>query len=215
MAKWPDLTGSGMLHTRVRQSRTGPTINRGKGNNNAETPAVFINAVTKKFGPLDVDLAANIGNHKAPLWLGPGSTITPKLGQPPPYNSFDFDCWHTLSGLCWLNPPFTNITPWAKKCSEEVQLGARILLLVPASVGANWYWDWVVPFADVYSVGRMVFDNCYDKYGKLITTPYPKDLILCHYDWSAELKNNLPRLNTGSRNADLAELIRWRWQDGS
>lgn len=205
MAKWPDLTGSGMLHTRVRQSRTGPTINRGKGNNNAETPAVFINAVTKKFGPLEWDLAADALNTKAEKFL---AEKVNSLVQP----------WHKLGPgqpLCWLNPPFTNITPWARKCATEVQLGARVLLLVPASVGANWYWDWVVPFADVYSVGRMVFDNCYDKYGKLITTPYPKDLILCHYDWSAELKNNLPRLNTGSRNADLAELIRWRWQDGS
>lgn len=202
-AKWPELTGGGMLHTQLRQ-RGGPTINRGKGNNNASTPMVFINAVVKKFGELGVDLAANIGNHKAPLWLGPGSTVAPKLGQPPPYNSFDFD-WHTFSSLCWLNPPFTNITPWVRKCAAEVQLGARILLLVPASVGANWYWDWVVPYADVYSVGRMVFDDCYDKHGELITDPYPKDLILCRYDWTTKYV-------TGKGNG-VAELIRWRWQD--
>src|SRR5688572_13103528 len=138
MAKWPELTRTGSLHVQLQQ-RTGPTINRGGGNNSASTPWKFIHAVEGKFGKLDVDLAANIGNHKAPLWLGPGSTVTPKLGQPPPYNAFDFD-WHTFSGLGYLNPPFTNITPWARKCAEECQLGARILLLVPASIGANWYW---------------------------------------------------------------------------
>lgn len=205
MAKWPDLTGMGMLHTRLQQ-RTGPTINRGKGNNNASTPMVFIRPVEAKFGRLNWDLAASARNAKAQYyWTEQDNSLTKR--------------WHLLwrdagmNPLCWLNPPFTNITVWARKCAEEVQLGARILLLVPASVGANWFWQWVVPYADVYSVGRMVFDDCYDKAGKLITTPYPKDLVLCHYEWKTALK-------TGTRPEDMVEdgdgmLYRWRWQDGS
>ena len=180
---------------------TGPTINRGKGNNAAGTPMVFVNAVEAKFGPLACDLAATAANKKASHYVDEAT------------NSLSLN-WHIMadccrSGLLWLNPPFTNITVWAKKCAAEVQLGARILLLVPASVGANWYWDWVAPFADVYSVGRMVFDDCYDREGKLITTPYPKDLVLAYYNASL----------TGQSYGDAqlggrAELIRWRWQDG-
>lgn len=179
MAKWPDLTSTGNLHVQLQQ-RTGPTINRGKGNNNAVTPWKFINPVQEKFGPLSPDLAATKANKKAPWWVGPD------IGR----DSLTVP-WATLAhdapgNLCWLNPPFTNITPWAKKCAEECRLGARILLPVPASVGANWFEDWVWPYADVYSVGRMCFDDCYDKEGRLITTPYVKDLVLCHFDHSSD-----------------------------
>lgn len=187
------------LQRLARSKATGPTINRGKGNNNASTPMVFIRPVEEKFGPLAVDLAASSHNAKAPVWIDEKrNSLSPDVG------------WAVLKGLLWLNPPFTNITPWARKCAEEVQLGARILLLVPASVGANWYWDWVVPYADVYSVGRMVFDDCYDKHGKLITTPYPKDLILCHYEWRRK------DLRTGNEWANPSNanglIYRWRWQ---
>lgn len=41
----------------------------------------------------------------------------------------------------------------------------------------------------------MVFDNCFDKTGKLVRTPYPKDLILGHFD---------QRRNTGKK------LIFWK-----
>ena len=82
----------------------------------------------------------------------------------------------------WLNPPFSSIAPWARKCAEEAKLGAEILLLAPASVGANWWWSWVEPAARVYSVGRMTFDNCFNrKTGEPVTDPYPKDLALCHF----------------------------------
>lgn len=184
-----------LSHLRPNKA-TGPTINRGKGNNNAATPWKFIKAVENKFGPLGWDLAASKENSK--------------VGFGHYFNEVDNALVRSWSGLklkelAWLNPPFTNITPWAKKCAEEVQMGARILLLVPASM-ANWLWDWVVPFTDIYSVGRMVFDDCYDQQGKLITTVYPKDLFLCRYDWSAGL--------TGTGSPVDAKITRWRWQDG-
>lgn len=212
MAEFPKLTGLRRRHTSLRggvaPKPTGPTINRGKGNNNAATPWAFIHPVEQKFGPLACDLAASAANKKAPHYVDEAT------------NSLTLN-WHVMAnccrtGLLWLNPPFTNITPWARKCAEEVQLGARILLLVPASVGANWFWDWVAPYADVYSVGRMVFDDCWDKDGKLITTPYPKDLILCHYDWSREAGKAGRRTGKSYADAHLGgrgELIRWRWQD--
>lgn len=178
------------MFDRAKTRVTGPTINRGKGNNNAATPWKFIHPVEAKFGKLEWDLAASESNTKAQHFI---TEAQDSLKQ----------TWQHLGGLCFLNPPFTNITVWARKCAEEVQLGARILLLVPASVGANWYWDWVVPYADVYSVGRMGFDDCYDKHGKLITDPYPKDLILCHYGWKGDHPSEEGR----------GVIYRWRWQD--
>jgi hypothetical protein len=179
MVKFPFGTSTGQINHRQPNRAGGPTIRRGEANQSAETPWTFIRAVEDKFGPLGWDLAATPDNKKAPLFVGPDR------------NSLTID-WHMLArplvepsnNLCFLNPPYANITVWAKKCAAEVQLGARILLLVPASVGANWFKDLVWPYADIYSIGRLVFDNCYNRQGQLITTSYPKDLILAHFDLS-------------------------------
>lgn len=165
---------------------SGPTINRAESSGDIWTPWAFIRAVEKKFGPLTVDLAASGSQSaKAERW------ITPEA------DSLKQDWVEIVGrGLGWDNCPYSNITPWAKKHADSWQRNARTLLLVPASIGANWYWNYVEPFATVYSVGRMVFDNCYSrKTGELITTSYPKDLILCHYG-----------------EYPSSGLKRWRWE---
>lgn len=163
---------------------TGPTVKRGKSEQDVATPWEFIHAVEAKFdAPIAWDLAASVLNSKAAiagLFLGEN------------VDSLKSD-WHKLTRptmdcpLLWLNPPYSNITPWARKCAEERERGAEILLLAPRS-GANWYWDWVEPHADVDCVGRMKFVGHED--------PYPKDLILAHYH----------------QNSPTRKEQRWRWK---
>ena len=81
-----------------------------------------------------------------------------------------------LKGNAWLNPEYRHIAPWAKKCAKtRLDRGAqKILLLVPASVGSNWFQR-----------------HCWEKSLVLLlnprltfvghTHPYPKDLCLCVY----------------------------------
>jgi phage N-6-adenine-methyltransferase len=150
----------------------GPSIERGESSGDIWTPWEFMRAVECKFGPVAVDLAASgPQSAKAARWITPEE------------DSLKQD-WTTMlnGGLGWDNCPYGNIAPWAKYHAEHWKRGARTLLLVPASVGANWYWDYVEPCATVYSVGRIAFENCLSrKTGELVTTVYPKDLILCHY----------------------------------
>jgi hypothetical protein len=161
----------------------GPTIKRGESSGDIWTPWSFIRAVECRFGPIAIDLAAS----------GPQSAKA-KAFITPEQDSLKVD-WHKFPGLGWLNCPYGNIAPWGAKSALEYALGWRGFLLVPGSIGANWFRDAVWPYADTYSVGRMVFDNCFDKNGKLVTTPYPKDLILGHFD---------RRKNTGKK------LIFWK-----
>jgi phage N-6-adenine-methyltransferase len=162
----------------------GPTIKRGESSGDIWTPWSFIHAVEARFGKLTRDLAASgPQSAKAPRW------ITPEQ------DSLSIDWYKDFHGLDWLNCPYGNIAPWAGKCAWEMTQGWRGFLLVPGSIGANWFKDAVWPYADTYSVGRMVFDNCFDKNGKPVRTPYPKDLILGHFD---------RRKNTGSK------LIFWK-----
>lgn len=137
--------------------KTGATLNRGSSNQSYETPDDFIKAVESRFGSIDFDLAATEKNHLGYNWIGKDD------------DSLKQD-WNSLSGNLWLNPPFSNIAPWAKKCSEYEGSGG-ILFLVPASVGSNWFRDFVYAKSLVIFLnGRLTFKGC--------SQPYPKDLIL-------------------------------------
>jgi phage N-6-adenine-methyltransferase len=125
------------------------------------TPKGFIATVEKRFGKLEVDLAATARNAKAPRY------VTPKE------DSFSVEWQTEFDGMvCWLNPPFGNIGPWAEKCAAEgpyMGNGGVILFLTPASIGANWFARYVYRNALVIGLqGRLSFD------GK---NPYPKDLL--------------------------------------
>lgn len=151
---------------------SGATLNRHKSETVVSTPSNFLSAVERRFGKIDVDLACTRANCKGTYGYVHGEQ-----------DSLACD-WAALDGLCWLNPPYSNIAPWAHKSAVS---GARILFLVPASIGANWFWDSVYPYAHVLSVGRMTFDGHAD--------PYPKDLILACYGYGT-----------------TAKLERWDWR---
>lgn len=123
------------------------------------TPVAFTDIVSRYWGPICFDLAAHERNHKAPRWFGPGGEAADSLTQ-------DWAAmWAECAGdegspLLWLNPPFSVMTPWAKKCHESAAEGARIALLAPANVGAAWWWDYVLPAAHVLILKpRLAFDG--------------------------------------------------------
>lgn len=139
----------------------GASFNRGSSKQDYETPDDLIQAVVKRFGLIACDLAASEKNAKAADWLDEEE------------NSLHID-WHSWHGNLWLNPPFSNIAPWAQKCAEESRKGAKILFLVPASVGSNWFAHFVFGQAKVlFLQNRITFKGAKD--------PYPKDCILACY----------------------------------
>lgn len=144
----------------------GAAFNRGRSKQDYATPDDLIQAVVKKFGPLALDLAADDRNTKAPRWFDE-QVDSLKQDWVAAMRTAKPESW------AWLNPPFGNIAPWAAKCSVESRRGGRILFLVPAAVGANWWRDYVHKRARVYFLnGRVCFDG---KNG------FPKDCALCVY----------------------------------
>ncbi len=106
------------------------------------TPSDFVEAVEKRFGIITWDLAANSENNKGIGYYGPGS--------PAGENAFLKE-WKGLGNLAWLNPPFADIEPWARKCAESFMVHRqRIALLIPAGVCTNYFIDYVKPFAYVF-----------------------------------------------------------------
>ena len=154
---------------------SGAGFHRGTSEQDVQTPRDLLDPIEKRFGKVTIDLAAsepNVCEHYYSPELD--SLATP---------------WPLSNGLCWLNPPYSNIEPWAEKCAAEMRKGARILLLVPASVGANWFQRHVVPNAHVIELmGRVKFVGH--------TQGFPKDLVLCVF-W-----------------AGLTGRSSWRWRGG-
>jgi phage N-6-adenine-methyltransferase len=151
-------------------ARTGPSIARGKSEQDVGTPRIFLDAVTARFGTITFDLAATAGNAvtEAPWYFGPDHP------QADHRDSLAAN-WGHRAGNLWLNPPFSSIAPWAEKCAREsAARHAWTFLLVPASVGANWFVDHVFGKSLVLFLnGRITFVGS--------TQPYPKDLMLACY----------------------------------
>ena len=161
-----------------------------------ETPRDLLDACAERFGPLAVDLACTLENKKAPVALA--YPAVDSLTVP----------WAELFGecVCWLNPPFSRIEPWAAKCREEGERMGRglILLLTPASVGANWFVDHVHGHALVLPlVPRLTFVGASD--------PYPKDCMISVFG------RNVPIVAPQSELFPSPVILRpgfepWRWK---
>jgi phage N-6-adenine-methyltransferase len=156
--------------------KAGPTIKRFASRQDYQTPQRFIRAVEARFGNLHLDLAADASNTKCEWFI---DRDMDSLKQP-------WSQW--LHGeVGWLNPPFGDCAVWARKCAEEAAMGAKILLLTPASVGANWFSSHIHGKTLVLALSpRLSFDGKH---------PFPKDCLLSCY-------------NLGPVGFDC-----WRWTD--
>lgn len=153
---------------KIRVVRTMPEQKPGRSRQDYGTPLGLMMAVRKRFGPIVHDLAATKSDSQATTFYSPEQdSLVQRWGDDHPL------------GTLWLNPPFDHIAPWATKCREESagRLGL-ILLLVPASIGSNWFVEHVHMHALVLALTpRLVF--------KGQTQAYPKDCILAVYGQGA------------------------------
>lgn len=132
-----------------------------------ETPPEFIAAVERRYGKIGFDLAASAQNRKAEAFYSEADDALTA-----PWDSIATATGHKVK-VAWLNPPFADIEPWAKKCAEVRWLPRWTLMLVPASMGSLWWARNVNPFAQSFGIPRLKFVGAKD--------PYPKDLALIVY----------------------------------
>lgn len=147
---------------------TQPAQKPGASKQDYSTPDAFIVAVKRrlKIASFAFDFAADASNAKADYWWTEGNNSPAHPARE----------WAEKIGSewGWLNPPFADIGPWARRCLETSQAGGHMAFLVPAGVGANWYRDFIHRRALVLALnGRLAFMP--DK----PTWLYPKDCILC------------------------------------
>ena len=138
----------------------GAALHRGSSKQDYQTPREFITAVYQRLliPGFELDAAASPKNAVSPLYYDEN------------VNGLEWP-WMTWT---WCNPPFSNIAPWVRKAWEESLKGASSAVLIPSSVGANWWKDWVHDKAHVLLLnGRITFVGQ--------EHPYPKDCALLLY----------------------------------
>ena len=136
-------------------------MNRGGSRQDWQTPPVLLAAIRDHFriAEFSLDAAASPLNAVAPTF----------------YTEADNGLIQPWTSWTWCNPPFSTIGPWAEKAWDETYLGVSSMLLLPASVGSNWWKDYVDGKAHVVFLnGRITFVGA--------TTPYPKDCALLIYN---------------------------------
>lgn len=142
------------------------------------TPATLVHAIVQKFGPIAWDLAASWGNSVAPNYF---TIQQDSLAQD----------WTKCVGIKYLNPPFSDIAPFARKIAEwlespvlpqpgppdlEWRDPGSLLFLVPASVDSRWWEKFVHGRCHEHRLRQRVpFFPHKPKWG------FPKPITLCEF----------------------------------
>jgi phage N-6-adenine-methyltransferase len=145
---------------------TEPLQKPGRSRQDYGTPPAFLEAVKQKLGiaDFDCDLAASRENAVTARFLSIGED-----------DALEQDSWRFGTGWNWLNPPFANIARWVDMAHHEWFVDdVRTAMLIPASVGSNWWARHVHNVCCVQFISpRLTFVGCAD--------PYPKDCALLLY----------------------------------
>lgn len=114
------------------------TSNRGDW----ETPQAFFDLVDAEFG-FTLDAAASPTNAKAPAF----------------YTETENGLIQPWTGTVWCNPPYgRGIDSWVRKGYESGQVGAIVVMLIPARTDTRYWHDFVMHAAEVRLLrGRLVF----------------------------------------------------------
>lgn len=67
----------------------------------------------------------------------------------------------TMPGYCWLNPPYSDITPFVKKAAAESLNQIGTVMLVPADTSVGWFKEATLTASEVrfITAGRLAFIN--------------------------------------------------------
>jgi len=129
-------------------------------NNSWATPWDIFNKINKEYGPCDLDVCATKENTKCERYFTEEQN---GLIQP----------WE---GICWLNPPYSEIITWVNKAAKEVYIfnnAERIICLIPARTDTKYFHQYVAPYAHVIFIkGRIKFE------GAKNSAPFPSILAI-------------------------------------
>lgn len=128
-----------------------------------ETPQSFFDALDAEFG-FTLDVAASHKNAKCAAYYC-GEWGRNGLHEP----------W---TGVVWCNPPYGNeIGEWVERGYRQAQLGATVVMLIPARTETRYWHDYVMRAAEIRFVrGRLRFVGVSGGNGH--NAPFPSAVVV-------------------------------------
>lgn len=108
------------------------------------TPPEIVHGFSAEFGPFDLDVCCRPDTAKALRF----------------YTKADDGLARPWFGKVWMNPPFSDPSPWLRKAIEETLSGRAdlVVALLPAATDTRWFHDLVLGKAEVrFRRGRIKF----------------------------------------------------------
>jgi len=120
------------------------------------TPQGLFDALDAEFG-FTLDVCAQAENAKCATYYSE--------------NSLD----RKWQGVCWMNPPYSEIDLWMAKALRESQEGATVVCLVPSRTDVGWFWEYARHGEIRFLCGRLHF---VDDQGNTGPAPFPSCLVV-------------------------------------
>lgn len=89
--------------------------------------------------------------------------------------------YETNGGWLWLNPPYSKISEFVDKAWDQMTLGAKIVMLIPARTDTKYFHNFIYKQAGVsieFIKGRLKFG------GSKNSAPFPSMLVIFDKDAS-------------------------------
>ena len=85
-------------------------------------------------------------------------------------------------GVSFVNPPYSNISAWCKKCYEEYCKGKTVVMLVPSRTDTKYWHEYIMKANEIRFIkGRLRFGDSKN------SAPFPSCIVI--------FSHNLDKLN--------------------
>jgi len=122
-----------------------------------ETPQDLFDKLNREF-EFDLDVCATKENTKCRNWYG---------------EELDGLKQNWQGHIVFCNPPYSQISDWVKKASEEVNSDTKIIMLIPARVDTQWFHKYIYNKAEIRFIkGRLKFGDSKN------SAPFPSMVVI-------------------------------------
>ncbi|QHR68405.1 DNA methyltransferase [Escherichia phage aalborv] len=142
------------------------TGNRYNGSNTPDivrdlwsTPSELVAWMESEYGDYDIDAAASKENAVCEKFYSKETNCLKR--------------WWGSNKHIWLNPPYSNITPFVKKAIEQMERNNQIDMLLPCDTSTGWFYEAQQRAAEIIWITGEVYQEDgteYSRTGRLAFT---------------------------------------------
>lgn len=84
-----------------------------------------------------------------------------------------------IERACFVNPPYSKMVHWVKKCFEQYQRGCTVILLIPPRSCTRYFHQYIYGYSELrFFKGRLKFIDGRDPESKPKPAPFPSMLAI-------------------------------------